>query len=147
MFDVAGLASKMSKTGSGYEYLRKNQIARGPVMIYGEFGPRTEKGSLSLDKRVTKGPHSWPFTHSTSVWEKDLIREGPLQLRTHARCLNSVQSNYIHVTLVTNCKRPLISARMRKEERLEFFRWKNVHLNIMQDARFATCTHGALLLG
>lgn len=30
-------------------------------MIYGEFGPWTERSSLSLDKRVTKGPHSWPL--------------------------------------------------------------------------------------
>lgn len=71
-------------------------------MIYGEFGPWTERSSLSLDKRVTKGPHSWPLTRSASVWEKDLIGEGPLHITTHTHRLNSVQTNYIHVTLISN---------------------------------------------
>ena len=59
----------------------------GAAVLCGEFGPSdgAERSSLSLDKRVSKGPHSWPVTHSTSVWERDVILRGPTshRARTH----------------------------------------------------------------
>lgn len=76
------------------EYFRRDQTVEELRCFMESLAPRTERSSLSLDKRVSKGPHSWPLTHSTSVWERDVVREGPLHI-THVHTLFELCPNQL----------------------------------------------------